>query len=197
MFGQSSGSIAVSGSDPESISVTNTSDTVLSSTVNLGTMTPTTGSSLVTGSTQIRLRSNKAYTVSAQATSLSFVGAGSTDGGSTLALSDIGFGISSTDATGANVANATGHGVVNRFNYDPSTVTVTNGLTPYVSGTHGTLSDLSSSTQIMSGPRISAKGNMSTNNNFVVVTMKMATLPQYFTPNTSFSTTITLTVALQ
>ena len=197
VFGQTSGSIVVSGSDPEAISVTNTSDTVLSSTVNLGTLTPTTGSSLVTGSTQIRLRSNKAYTVSAQATSLSFVGAGSANGGSTLALSDIGFGISSTDATGANVANATGHSVVNLFNYDPSTVAVSNGLTPYASGTHGTLSDLSSSTQIMSGPRISAKGNVSTNNNFVLVTMKMATLPQYFTPNTSFSTTITLTVGLQ
>ena len=197
VFGQTSGTITVSGSDPEAISATNTSDTVLSSTVNLGTLTPTTGSSLVTGSTQIRLRSNKAYTVSAQATSLSFVGAGSADGGSSLALSDIGFGISSTDASGANVANTTGHSVVNLFNYDPSTVAASNGLTPFVSGTHGTLSDLSSNTQIMSGPRISKQGNMSTNNNFVLVTMKMATLPQYFTPNTSFSTTITLTVALQ
>ena len=197
VFGQSSGTITVSGSDPEAISVTNTSDTVLSSTVNLGTLTPTTGSSLVSGSSQIRLRSNKAYTVSAQATALSFVGAGSADGGRPLALGDIGFGISSTDASGANVANATGHSVVNLFNYDPSTVTVSNGLTPFVSGTHGTLGDLASSTQIMSGPRISKQGNISTNNNFVLVTMKMATLPQYFTPNTSFSTTITLTVALQ
>ena len=196
-FSQSSGTITVSGSNPEAISVTNTSDTVLSSTVNLGTLTPTTGSSLVTGSTQVRLRSNKAYTVSAQATSLSFVGAGSADGGNPLTMSDIGFGISSTDASGANVANATGHSVVSLFNYDPSAVTVSNGLTPFVSGTHGTLSDLSSSTQIMSGPRISKQGNMSTNDNFLVLTMKMATLPQYFTPNTSFSTTITLTVALQ
>ena len=196
-FSQSSGTIAVSGSNPEAISVTNTSDTVLSSTVNLGTLTPATGSSLVTGSTQVRLRSNKAYTVSAQATAISFVGAGSADGGTSLALSDIGFGISSTDASGANVANATGHSVVSLFNYDPSTAAVSNGLTPFVSGTHGTLSDLSSSTQIMSGPRISKQGNVSTNNNFVLLTMKMATLPQYFTPNTSFATTNTLTVALQ
>ena len=197
MFGQSSGTITVSGSNPGAISITNTSDTVLSSTVNLGTLTPTTGSSLVTGSSQIRLRSNKAYTVSAQATSLSFAGAGSADGGSSLTLSDIGFGISSTDATGANVANATGHTVVNLFNYDPSTASVTNGVTPFVSGANGTLNDLTGSTQIMSGPRISKQGNMSTNDNFVSVTMKVATLPQYFTPNTSFSTTITLTVALQ
>ena len=194
---QTTGTVTVSGTNPEAFSITNTSDASLSTTVSFGTLTPAAGSTLASGTTQVRLRSNKAYKLSAQATSLSFVGAGSADGGSSIALSDIGFGISSVNATGANVANAAGHTVAALYNYDPSTVAVTNGLTPFTPATHGTLNDITSSAQILSGPRISSKGNLSTNNNFALVTMKIATLPQYFTPNTSFSTTVTLTIATQ
>jgi hypothetical protein len=194
---QTTGTITVSGTNPEAFSITNTSDGSLSTTINFGTLTPASGSAMSSGTSQVRLRSNKAYNLSAQATSMSFVGAGAAAGGSSIALSDIGFGITSIDATGANVANAAGHTAVALFNYDPAAVTVTNGLTPFTAGTHGTLNDITSNAQILSGPRISSKGNLSTNNNFVLVSMKIATLPQYFTPNTSFSTTVTLTIATQ
>jgi hypothetical protein len=93
------------------------------------------------------------------------------------------------------VANAAGHTTVALFNYDPSGTAVVNGLTPFVPATHGTLDDITASTQILSGPRISTQGNISTDNNFITATLVVATLPQYFTPNTSFSTTITLTIA--
>jgi hypothetical protein len=194
---QTSGTITVSGTDPESFSITSTTNATLSATVVLGTLAPATGGTLTSGTAQIRLRSNKAYNLNAQVSALGFVGAGAIDGGSTIALLDFGFGISSIDATGANVANAAGHTVVALFNYDPRTVAVTNGLTPYVPSTHGTLNDITSSTQILSGPRISALGNISTDNNFILATLAVATLPQYFTPNTSFSATITLTIASQ
>jgi hypothetical protein len=197
-FAQTTGSITVSGTDPEAFSITNTSDSQLSATIILGTLNPATGSTLASGTTQIRLRSNKAYKLSAQATALSFTSPGGNDNGDPIALSDFGFGISSIDATGANVANSTGHNVVTLFDYDPRTLTVTNGLTPYVASTNGTLNDIAGSgAQILSGPRISALGNISTDNNFILVTLAVATLPQYFTPNAGFTTTVTLTIASQ
>jgi hypothetical protein len=196
-FAQTTGTITVSGTDPEAFSITNTSNAQLSATIVLGTLSPATGGTLINGTTQIRLRSNKEYKLTAQATALNFVGAGSDDGGDPIALTDFGFGISSIDATGANVANSSGHTIVTLYDYDPRTVSVTNGLTPFVPATHGTLNDITSSTQILSGPRISAVGNISTDNNFILATLVVATLPQYFTPNTSFSTTITLTIASQ
>lgn len=194
---QTTGTITITGTDPEAFSITSTTNAVLSATVILGNLNPANNGVLTSGSTQIRLRSNKAYKLTAQTTALNFVGAGAADNGSSIALSDFGFGISSIDATGANVANAAGHTVDALFNYDPSAVVVANGLTPFVPATHGTLNDITLSTQILSGPRISAKGNISTDNNFVLATLVVATLPQYFTPNTSFSTTITLTIASQ
>jgi hypothetical protein len=196
-FAQTTGTITVTGTDPDAFSITNTSDATLSATVVLGVLTPATGGALLSGTTQIRLRSNKAYYLNAQATALTITGPGSADGGRTIALADFGFGISSIDATGANVANAAGHTVVALFNYDPTATAVTNGLTPYVVGTHGTLNNITASTQILSGPRISTQGNISTDNNFILCTLRVATLPQYLTPNTSFSTTITLTIASQ
>jgi hypothetical protein len=196
-FAQTTGTITVSGTDPESFSITNTSNTQLSATVILGNLNPATGGTLTTGTTQIRLRSNKAYKLTAQTTALNFTGAGIDDNGNPITLADFGFGISSIDATAANVANHTGHTVVTLFDYDPRAASVTNGLTPFVALTNGTLNDITSSTQILSGPRISVQGNISTDNNFVLATLAVATLPQYFTPNTSFSTTITLTIASQ
>ena len=196
-FAQTTGTITVSGTDPDAFSITNTSNAALSATIILGNLNPATGGVLTSGTAQIRLRSNKAYYLTAQTTVLSFTGAGAVDGGATIALSDFGFGISAIDATGVNVANQIGHTPVALFNYDPRTVAVTNGLTPFVSGTHGTLNDISSSVQILGGPRISTQGNISTDNNFILATLVVATLPQYFTPNTSFSTTITLTIASQ
>ena len=149
----------------------------------------------MTSTVQAHLRSNKAYTLSAQAAALNVTSPGAADGGTAITLSDIGFGVTAIDATGANVTTGHTDTVVTKFNYSSGFPAVTNGLTPFVSGTNGTLNDVTSSTQILSGSRISAKGNISTNNNFILVTFGIATLPQYFTPNSGFSTTITLTIA--
>jgi hypothetical protein len=192
---QTTGTITVTGTTPTTVSVTNTSDATLSSTVALGTLTPATGGTLATSTVQAQLRSNKAYTLSAQASGLTISGGGAADGGSSITLSDIGFGITAINATGANVTTGHTDTIVSLFNYGSGFPAVTNGLTPFLAGTNSTLNDITASTQILSGTRISAKGNIATNNNFVLVTFGIATLPQYFTPNSGFSTTVTLTIA--
>jgi hypothetical protein len=194
---QTTGTVTVTGTNPAAVSIVNTSDANISATIALGTLTPATGGAFASGNFQTRLRSNKAYVLSAQATALSFNGLGSADNGDTIALGDIGFGVTAVANTGANVAGggSRSDAVVAKFDYTASGFpSPANGLTPFVAGTHGTLNDITSNTQILNGPRISRKGNISTNDNFILVTFGIATLPQYFTPNTDFSTTITLTV---
>lgn len=193
---QTTGTVTVTGTNPAAVSITNTSDGTLSTTVALGTLTPATGGTLTSRTFQVRMRSSKAYVLSAQATALSFNGLGAPDGGDTIAATDIGFGITTLANTAANVASSGSRtdAIVAKFNYTGGYPAVTNGLTPFVAGTNATLSDISANTQILSGSRISTKGNISTNNNFILATLGVATLPQYFTPNTDFSATITLTV---
>lgn len=191
-FAQTSGTLNVTGTTPEAFSITNTSDGTVTSTLSLGTLTPAAGGTLTQGTAQIRLRSNKAYKVTAQASALNFSNGGSADGGTSLALNDVGFGITSIDATGANVATGHTDTVVTGFDVSGGWPTVSNGLTPSFGKT---LNDITGSTQVLSGSRISARGNLSTTTNLVTVTFGVATLPQYFTPNSSFSTTITLTIA--
>jgi hypothetical protein len=197
LLGQTAGTITVNGTNPIASSITNTSDATLAATVALGTLTPA-NDGVLTVSTPVamRLRSNKAYKVTAQATALTVSGPGADDGGSPITLSDIGFGVTSLVTTGANVATGHTDTIVSKFNYTSAWPTVTNGLTPFVAGTNGTLNDITADTQILSGSRISAKGNISTNNNFILLSLGVATLPQYFTPNTTFSTTITVTLTI-
>lgn len=195
-FAQTSGTITVTGTNPEAFSLTNVSEGALSSTIALGTLTPAAGGTLNTNTATIRLRSNKAYKVTAQAGTLSVTGAGSADGGSSIALSDIGFGITATSLTGANVAN-TGtrtDAIAAGFDVSGGWPAATNGLTPAFTKT---LSNISSATQVLSGTRISSKGNLTTDNNFITATFGASTLPQFFTPNSGFSSVITLTVASQ
>src|SRR5438552_15288433 len=68
---QTTGTITVTGTTPTAVSVTNTSDSTLSATVALGTLTPAAGGTLASTTEQARLRSNKAYTLSAEAGALS------------------------------------------------------------------------------------------------------------------------------
>ena len=74
-----------------------------------------------------------------------------------------------------------------------SALPVTNGMTPFVANTNGTLADIAIPKQLATGSRVSKKGNIQTNNNFLKLTFGVATLPQYFTPTTGFQAVITLT----
>jgi hypothetical protein len=144
----------------------------------------------------VRIRSNQQYKLNAAVT-FTNAGAGTDDGGAPVAVTDIGFGITARDATGANMATGHSDTITPKFDYTGtamSALPVVNGLTPFVAGTNGTLNDISASTQVVQGSRISKKGNIETDNNFLKLTFGVATLPQYFTPTSGFQAVITLTV---
>lgn len=191
------GTINITGTNPDAFSLTNTSGSALSATVAFGVMAPANATAVTAQEVTVRMRSNKAYKLSAQASALTINGAGAAQGGDPIALTDIGIGITGMTLDAPNVANGAsrtetipaGFGVTNG-NWPAAT----NGLTP----TFGkTLNDIQASTEILSGQRISKKGNLATDNNFIEINVGVATLPQFFTPNTGFSATITLTMASQ
>ena len=144
----------------------------------------------------VRVRSNNQYKLNASVV-FTNSGPGTVAGGDSIAPSDIGFGITAVASTGANIA--TGHTDTLTTKFDYTTTTMASlpnltGTTPFVAGTNGTLNDISTSTQVVQGTRISKKGNIITPDNFVKLTFGAATLPQYFTPTTGFQAVITLTV---
>lgn len=192
---QTTGTITVSGSNPETFSLTNTSGGTLTSTIALGALTPGNTNTLTTGTADVRVRSNKKYNITAEASALVTTGLGLVEGGDTIALTDIGFGITAMTLTGVNVADSgtRADAPVAGFSV-ASWPTPVNGLTPAFGKT---LNDIATPTQILAGPRISKKGNLITDNNFISITFGVATLPQFHTPNTGFSSIITLTIASQ
>jgi hypothetical protein len=193
-FAQTSGTIQVTGTTPEAFSLTSAAEGTLSSTIALSTLTPSNNNTLTVGTADVHLRSNKVYKVTAQAGALSFSSPEGSDGGDTIALTDLGFGITSKTLTGANVANSGSRTdtIATGFDVTGGWPAATNGLTPVFGKT---LNDIQTSAQVMNGTRISTKGNISTNNNFIDIQFGVATLPQFFTPNAGFQTTITLTIA--
>lgn len=196
-FAQSTGSITIGGSIPQAISITSSSDGAVSSTVTLGALTATNNATLAqTAPVIVRLRSNQKYKLTASAT-FTNSGAGADDGGASISPGDIGFGIIALNASGSRVAAGHTDSITTKFDYRStgfSGLTVNNGLTPFVAGTHGTLADLATGSQIIQGSRISTKGNLNTQDNFLQLTFGSAALPQYFSPTSGFQAVVTFTV---
>jgi len=194
---QTTGTITINGTIPQAVSITTAAGAALSSTVSLGALTAANSSTLATvGPIDVYIRSNQQYKLNAIAT-FTNAGAGADDGGSPIAASDIGFGITAKDAAGAHVASGHTDTITTKFDYTTTAMTalpVTNGMTPFVAGTNGTISDLAASTQIAQGSRVSAKGNIQTTTNYLHFAIGAATLPQYFSPTTGFQSVVTLTV---
>jgi len=194
---QTMGTITISGSIPQAVSLTSVSDAPLSTTSALGVLTATNTSTLAQiPPVVVRIRSNQQYKLSAVSV-FTISGAGSADGGQAITASDIGFGITAKDATGSRVATGHTDTIAAKFDYTTTAMTalpVTDGLTPFVAGTNGTLNDIVASNQIIQGSLVSKQGNINTQENFVSLTFGAATLPQYFTPNTSFQAVVTLTI---
>jgi len=193
---QTTGTISLSGNIPEAYSLTSSGGTqIVGATVALGALIPVNNQTLVTNETVVGyLRSNHKYKLTAQALSLTR-GTGSDDGGLAIQLSDIGFGIRGLVKNGAQVVNQATHSVVTGFDYTTAWPTPSGGLTPFDGTTYKNLGNITADTQILGGQRISNKGNITTTDNAVQLTFGFAVLPQYFSPDTGFSTTITLTIA--
>jgi hypothetical protein len=200
-FAQTTGTITVNGSIPPSISMTNTSNTLLTATSSLGVLIAKADSALVLGDqVDVRIRSNQQFKLNAAA-NFTNTGAGTADGGVSISPSDIGFGITAKDVALSNVVSSRTNDLIpTMFDYRTTTLgsfstsaLAINGKTPFVAGTNGTLNDIGTSAQVMTGNRISKLGNIKSDDNFMLLSFNVATLPQYFTPTTGFQAVITLT----
>ena len=115
---------------------------------------------------------------------------------SATTASDIGVGLTNIDTSGSSVIQPRTDTLTSGFDYDPSTITATNGLTPYLGMSAGqaTVADMvaTSNLTILGGTQIAQNDNLGGGgSNYILVTMKFAVLPQYFTP-----ATVTINVAL-
>src|SRR5262249_22201193 len=136
------------------------------------------------------LCSNTAYALSAQVTASS--GFGSAASGD-ITLSDIGFGLANLSNSGALVSGnpASDATIAGSFGNDPSTASKNSDGVPSFTTS---LNDVASAaTQVLSGPRISKGGDVSSPNNGLLVNTIYAVGPQFFTP-TTFSATVTYTI---
>jgi hypothetical protein len=202
---QTSGTVTVNGSVAKSASIRwwsftalnteagtnapNTQNSPLLFTLNVGDVSPSNANSYAGGKVKVVLRTNAAYALSAQVTASSgFGGAANGD----LTLSDVGFGLANLANSGALVFGdpASNSVFAGSFGNDPSAAAKNaDGVPTFATS----FNNLSASTQVLSGPRISKGGAVSSPNNGLLVDTIYAIGPQFFTP-TSFSATVTYTV---
>lgn len=178
----------------------NTQNSPLVFTLDLGDVSPNNANDYVGGTVQVVMRTNAAYTLSAAVTASSGFGAAGNANGD-FSLADIGFGIpaSALAASGSGAlvsAGAVGSSsVVAAFNSDPSSASKDADGIPTFSATLNSLSTTAPGTQVLSGPRISRGGSLNSPNNGLLANTVYAVGPQFFTPNTGFSATVTYTLA--
>lgn len=202
---QSTGSVTINGSVAKSASIRwwsftavnsetgtnspNTQNSPLLFTLTVGDVSPANSNNYAGGKVKVILRTNAAYALSAQVTASSGFGAASGD----LRLSDVGFGLANLANSGALVFGdpATNSVIAGSFGNDPSAAAKdADGVPTFATSLNNVAS---SATQVLSGPRISKAGSVSSPNNGLLVDTIYAIGPQYFTP-TTFSATVTYTI---
>ncbi len=203
-FAQNTGTVTINGSVAKSASIRwwsftalnsetgtnapNTQNSPLVFTMSVGDVSPANTNNYAGGKVKVILRTNAAYALSAQVTASSGFGAASGD----ISLSDVGFGLANLANSGALVFGdpATNSVIAGSFGNDPSAAAKNaDGVPTFPTS----LSNVSSATQVLSGPRISKGGSVSSPNNGLLVDTVYAIGPQYFTP-TTFSATVTYTI---
>ena len=161
----------------------------LTVTINFGEISPANTNSIVYVVVPIGIRSTQAYQVTVTATGPSNANA------QALQPADVGFGVNNLQAMGSksNICTNSSHIFYSPFNNDPSSsVTIgANGRATYPSS----LSNISGSTVILSGPVLTKTGQASrrTDNGYVFNAM-FAITPQFFAAGTS-SATLTFTIS--
>ena len=164
-------------------------------TIDFGEVGPSNTNSFVTATVPLRLRSNVSYTLKTSAAAMTY-GSGTPDA-SSVTLADIGFGLTTATrdsgggvAAGADTIAATASG-------DPTlgangSVDAVTGRYIYVAG--HSLTNYTTSTTVLTGPRVMNAMVPAGNTNGLVVTTIMSIKPQFFTPG-SFSTSVTFTIS--
>jgi hypothetical protein len=204
---QSSGTVTINGSVAKSAAIRwwsytalnteaganapNTQNSPLAFTLSLGDVSPTNTNTYAGGRVKMILRSNAAYAVSAQVTSSSGFGAAANGD---ITLSDIGFGVGNLSNSGVLVVGdpATNSTVAGTFVNDPSAAVKDGDGVPTFSNSLNSVA--AAATQVLSGPRISKAGSVSSPNNGLLVDTVYAVGPQFFTPAVAFSATVTYTI---
>jgi hypothetical protein len=162
--------------------------------IDFGDVGPNNAASFVSATVLLRLRSNVSYTLKMSAAAMTYSG-GPSDADS-VTLADIGFGmISSVRDSGGGVATGTDT-IAASANGDPASGAfgAVNAAGRYVYNAGHALSNYTTSTTILSGPRIMNAMVPTGNTNGLVVTTRFAVKPQFFTPG-SFSTSVTFTIS--
>ena len=164
-------------------------------TIDFGEVGPSNTNSFVTATVPLRLRSNVSYTLKTSAAAMTY-GSGTTDA-SSVTLADIGFGLTTaTRDSGGGVA-AGSDTIAALASTDPtlgSNGSVDSVTGRYTYNANHSLANYTTSTTILTGPRIMNSMVGSGNTNGLVVTSIFAIKPQFFTPG-SFSTSVTFTIS--
>jgi len=163
-------------------------------TLDFGEVSPSNTNAFVSATVPLRLRSNVAYTLKMTAAAMTY-GSGTPDADSGT-LADIGFGVTSAarDSGGGVMA---GTDTVASGSGDPTSGShgATNGTSGrYVYNSGFSLSDYSSATTLLTGPRVMKAAVPAGTTNGLVVNTVFAVKPQFFTPG-SFSTSVTFTIS--
>jgi hypothetical protein len=164
-------------------------------TIDFGEVGPSNTNSFVTATVPLRLRSNVSYTLKTSAAAMTYP-TGTTDA-SSVTLADIGFGLTTaTRDSGGGVAAGTDT-IAATASGDPTlgangSIDGTTGRYTFVAG--HSLSSYTTSTTVLTGPRVMSAMVPSGNTNGLVVTSIIAIKPQFFTPG-SFSTSVTFTIS--
>lgn len=163
----------------------------LAVTLAFGDVGPANTNSIVSATVPVQIRSNAAYKVVAQMTSNTFDSA-DTDA---IQATDVGFGITNLraagDGAGLTTTAVSGSTIAATIAHDPVSEVVTSGLR---ASFPSTLSSVSASTQVLSGPRLTKASQENKANNGLLFDTKIAIVPQYFSTG-NFSATVTLTIS--
>jgi len=174
----------------------NTQNSPLAFTLDLGDVSANNTNAYVGGTVQVVMRTNAAYTLSAALTASSGFG---TAANGDIALSDIGFGLQNLAASGTGaLVTATavgGSSIAGTFDNDPGAATLDADGVPSFDATLDDLATSTPGTTVLSGPRISQRGAISSPNNGLLADTIYTVVPQFFTPTASFSATVTYTLA--
>lgn len=159
----------------------------LSLTVNMGEINPSRNAAYASVEVPLRLRSNSAYTLTLQATDTA-------NTGDQILLSDFGFGLSTTDRTDPNVKSGTDTHAAN-VEGDPTEEqdAGAGGRWAWESG-RALSGYVSSAATVLSGPTINEVSPAADEG--LRVSAHVAVVPQFFAES-SFSTTLTFTIAAQ
>ena len=163
--------------------------------IDFGEVGPSNTNTFVTATVPLRLRSNVSYTLKTSAAAITY-GSGTPDA-SSVTLADIGFGITTaTRDSGGGVAggsdtiaaaasgaptlgsNGSIDGVTGRYTYNSA----------------HSLANYTTSTTVLTGPRVMNAMVPGANTNGLIVTSIFSIKPQFFTPG-SFSTSVTFTIS--